>query len=369
MAVNVAQRNFFESRTRMAVTVGGVALAMSLVLVLDGVFAGAMRGVTAYIDNTPFDLVISQQGVRNLHMTSSQFPSADLSPVERVPGVRRVDPILFTSAFLVAGDKRSLAYLIGYEQGRLGAPPEGADVPKELGHGEVVIDKRIAVENDLAIGDRLSVLGKRFKVAGFVTGTVSITNSVAYIRSDDFAASTRQRGIASFGLVETRPGASPGAVEARIRRVVPDLNVMTKSQFAESERRVISDMSTEIIRLMTLVGFLIGLSVVGLTTYTVTLTKLREFGLLKALGAPHTRLLAIVFQQAVLSVALGLVAAMALTLALAFALGAADTNIRIAIELASIGRLAVASLIIAVLASAAPMLRVSLLEPADVFRR
>jgi len=369
MAVNVAQRNFFESRTRMAVTVGGVAFAMILVLVLDGVFAGAMAGVTAYIDMTPFDLVVSQQGVRNLHMTSSQFPSADLSRVERVPGVRRVDSILFTSAFLVTGDKRSLAYLIGYEQGRLGAPPAGADVPRNLGHGEIVLDKRIAAENALALGDYLSVLGRRFKVAGFVTGSVSITNSVAYIRRDDFAAATRQRGIASFGLVAVLPGTSPATVEARVRRAVPDLNVLTKSQFADSERRVISDMSTEIIRLMNLVGFLIGLSVVGLTTYTATLAKLREFGVLKALGAPHARLLGIVFQQAVLSIALGLIAAVAITLALAFALTLADTNIRIAVELGSIGRLGVASLIIAVLASAAPMLRVSLIEPADVFRR
>lgn len=370
MAVSIARRNLFESPTRLLISVGGVALALLLVLALDGVFAGAMRGVTAYIDRTPFDIVISQEGVRNLHMTSSQFPEDDLRAVESVDGVRVVDPILFTTSFLVAEDRRSLVYLIGYESDGLGGPSPGTQVPSSLGRDEIVIDERIAEEMSLSLGDTLTTLGRDFRVAGFVSGTVSITNSVAYIRREDFEAATRIRRTASYGLVRLAPGVDAHSAVFRIGRALgDDLTVQTKSQFAESERRVVGDMSTDIIRIMNLVGFLIGLTVVGLTTYTVTLAKLRDFGVLKALGASAARLVGIVFGQALLGVGLGLALAVVLALALSALLPLTGSPARIVVEPLSVGRAAIGAAVIAVLASVAPILRISVLQPADVFRR
>jgi putative ABC transport system permease protein len=199
VGVPIARRNLFESTTRVLVSTGGVALAMLLVLALDGVFAGAMRGVTAYIDLTPFDVVVSQEGVRNLHMTSSQFPLSKLDRLRSVPGVAEIGPILFTTAFLVSGDRRSLVYLIGSEPGKLGGPAASGSVPRTLERGEVIIDALIANEMGLVIGDTISVAGKDFHIAGLVSGTVSVTNSVAYIRFDDFEAATRLQRTASFG--------------------------------------------------------------------------------------------------------------------------------------------------------------------------
>lgn len=369
MGVPIARRNLFESKTRLLVSTGGVALAMLLVLALDGVFAGAMRGVTAYIDMTRFDVVVSQEGVRNLHMTSSQFPLYKLDRLRSVPGVADVAPILFSSAFLVSGDRRSLVYLIGYEPKELGGPAPSGNVPRTLERGDVVVDEKIAGEMGLGIGDTVSVLGRDFRVAGLVSGTVSITNSVAYIRFDDFEEATRLRRIASFGLVRVRPGTDPSSVADRIQEKVGDLTVQTKAGFADSERRIISDMSTDILRIMSLVGFFIGLAVVGLTVYTATLSKLKEFGVLKALGAPASRLFGVVLAQALMSVALGLAAAVAAALALSAVLGLTGAGIRVVVEYSSVVRVALAGTVIAVAASAAPIVRVARIEPADVFRR
>jgi hypothetical protein len=41
--LRVAFRNLFQNRTRLIVSVGGVALAMLLVLALDAIVAGAER--------------------------------------------------------------------------------------------------------------------------------------------------------------------------------------------------------------------------------------------------------------------------------------------------------------------------------------
>lgn len=369
MRVPIARRNLFESPTRMLIGVGGVALAMVLVLALDGVFAGALKGVTAYIDTTKFDIVVAQEGVRNLHMTSSQFSESNIDRIRNVTGVSEADPILFTSAFLIAGDRRSLVYLIGYQEGRLGGPPSTSLAPSRLEEDDIVIDERVASEMGLAIGDEVTVLGRDFRVAGFVTGTLSVTNSVAYIRFEDFEAATRMRNTASFGLVEVRPGTDPESTASRIRARADDLTVQTKQQFARSERKVVSDMSTDILRIMNLIGFLIGLAVVGLTVYTATLGKLREYGVLKAIGAPATRLLRTVFAQALMSVALGFVFAVGITVAIAGVLSLLNSNIRIVVETTSIWRVAAGAVTVALLASALPILRVARIEPADVFRR
>jgi putative ABC transport system permease protein len=369
VGVPIARRNLFESKARVFVSTGGVALAMLLVLALDGVFAGAMRGVTAYIDATPFDVIVSQEGVRNLHMTSSQFPLYEVDRLRSVPGVAEADPILFTTAFLVTGDRRSLVYLIGYQPGKLGGPASGGSAPETLGTGEIVIDAQIAGEMGLRVGDTVSVVGRDFTIAGFVSGTVSVTNSVAYIRFDDFQAAAGLVGTASFGLIRVRPGIDPASVEPRVQQRVSDLTVQTKAEFANSERRIISDMSTDILRVMSLVGFLIGLAVVGLTVYTSTLAKLKEYGVLKALGASGSRLFGIVLGQAVMSAALGLAVAVAAAVGASAALSLAHAGLRIVIETSSVGRVALASTAIALLASAAPIVRVWRIEPADVFRR
>src|SRR5215208_184252 len=74
--LRLAYRNLFQSKVRLAMSVGGVALALTLVLALDAIMAGAEKRLTAYIDNSEADVWVAQSGVRNLHMVSSWMPSS-----------------------------------------------------------------------------------------------------------------------------------------------------------------------------------------------------------------------------------------------------------------------------------------------------
>src|SRR3546814_12248991 len=67
--------------------------------------------------------------------------------------------------------------------------------------------------------------------------------------------------------------------------------------------------------------------VIGLTLFTATLGKLREYGIVKALGAPPGRLAATVVGQAAWSVALGLLVAVAAAASLGAAIGALPPNL------------------------------------------
>src|SRR5215831_3246282 len=142
--LNMAFRNLFQSKTRMLVSVGGVALAMLLILALDAIVAGSERQITAYIEHSGADVIISQAGVRTLHMSSSSLPADGLSNVGSEEGVASVTPILYMTNMVVAGDQRSLAYVIGLPaSGQAGGPWQmqtGQPIP---GSGEAVVEATI----------------------------------------------------------------------------------------------------------------------------------------------------------------------------------------------------------------------------------
>lgn len=369
MAVSIAIRNLFEGRIRFIISVGGVALAILLILVLDGVFAGSMKQTTAYMDNIPYDIMISQKGVKNIHMTTSFFPSLKLEEVKRIKGVKNVSPILYNSDYLVKGSDRSIAYLIGFKPGKLGGPWVMAKGSTHIKRGEIITDERIADKYRLKLGDRITTLGRTFKVAGLTKDTVNIINSIAFIRFDDFEQIRNLRGVASYALVTVKKGQQTGMVIKRIRNQVKGVTVLEREQFAASERKVISDMSIDIMRLMNSIAFLIGLAVLGLAVYTSTISKLRDYGVLKALGTKNRQLMSIVFQQAIISVIVGFIISITFAFIVMAGLAFLKSSVLLVIEPRSIFKVLIGASVISILASSIPILRIAGVNPADVFRR
>jgi hypothetical protein len=62
----LARRIVFADPRRAALATGGWRWRYSWVLVLDGIFAGAMRQVTNYLRESPADVIVSQRGVRTM---------------------------------------------------------------------------------------------------------------------------------------------------------------------------------------------------------------------------------------------------------------------------------------------------------------
>jgi len=62
----LARRNLFLDKTRLVLSVGGVALAVMLILLLNGFLTGMNRQVTSYLDHSPGSILVAQKGGRNL---------------------------------------------------------------------------------------------------------------------------------------------------------------------------------------------------------------------------------------------------------------------------------------------------------------
>jgi putative ABC transport system permease protein len=367
--IRLAFRNLFQNKARLIISVGGVSLALLLILSLDAVFTGVERQVTAYIDSSRADVIVAQSGVRNMHMASSSLPDSVRRKVSAVPGVALVTPILYLTNNVVYEDERNLAYIIGLpENAEMGGPWKISSGRRLPGEGEVIIDRTIAEKAGIQLGDKVEILGEEFEVTGFSEGLASLVNSVAFISMDDFEDLRGNYRTFSFLLVRVNPAEAPEAVAARIESQVRDVTAQTREDFARQERRVIKDMSTDVVTIMNLIGFLIGLAVMALTVYTSTLARRREYGMLKALGARSTHLYLTVLAQAFLSVVLGFFFGLAITLSLALVIPTLGSNMALEVSWDSLIKVGSVSLVIAALSAMIPIRQITGLDPAMVFR-
>ena len=365
--IRLATRNLRQGGARLALSVGGVALALTLIFALDAIFTGSEQRLTAYIDRSGADVWVSQSGVRNLHMAASALPSGAVEAIQQVAGV--ATPILYLTNRVEIGDQRNLAYIIGLPaDARAGRPWQvaaGTDLP---GPGEAVIDRVIADQGGVGLGDPVAILGLRLSVAGLSEGTVTITNSIAYIALDDFAA-LRGGDSVSFVLVTGEPGASPEDVVAAIEAKVPGVTAQTRQAFAAQERRVVRDMATDILAIMNAAGFLIGLAVMALSIYTATLSRRAEYGVLKALGARSRYLYGTVVIQALLGTAAAFGLGLTITLGLSAVVPRLVLGLDLVVGLESLIKGAALSAVIAGLSAILPILQIAGLDPAIVFKK
>jgi len=78
----------FRNRTQFMLSVGGVALALLLMLSLDALLAGSEKDLVAYIEGAGANIFVAQDGVKNMHMASSAITYQDMRRAAHAPGVR-----------------------------------------------------------------------------------------------------------------------------------------------------------------------------------------------------------------------------------------------------------------------------------------
>ncbi len=365
--VSLARKNLFQDRRRALLAISGVGASLVLVLVLDGIFAGAMHQVNAYMRNSPADVFVAQQDVRTMHMSQSALPPETVDAVAAVDGVAWAEGLRYTNSIVDTGDGQRISYVLGYDvaTGRGGPRQLASGQPPAT--GEVLVDDMVADELGIAIGDTVTVMGEPFRVSGTSTDGTNIVNTTVYIRTEDFARLHGDK--VAYVLVGANPGVAPEVLAERLAAALPDTTVQTRAEFARQEASVVRDMAADVMKIVTVIGFLIALAVIGLTLFTATLAKLREYGVVKALGAGSGRLAATVIAQAAWSVALGLVVAVVTSVVLGAAIGALTPNVTVLIQADSVVRTGVGALIVGALAALLPLRRVVRVDPATAFRR
>jgi putative ABC transport system permease protein len=365
-----AWRNLIQQRLRLAISVGGVALAMLLILVMSGLFAGSEEHAVIYIRNQPAAIWVMQAGVENIHMASSILPADTLERVRATAGVAEAVGVLYVSGVVEMGDTPVPNYIFGIDpDAPFGGPWSMPAGSADLALNEIVIDHTLARRYNLDLGDTVSILGYPLTIAGLSEGTAGIATSMVFVNR---AALALGMGVtpqaASYILVQADPGTDPGTLIQTLRDTVPQANVMYQNDLINREQELVRQMGTDVIRAMSAVAYVVGLLVIGLTIYTATLERAREYGVLKAIGADNRQLLSAVLAQAFIAAGLGYVAGVGLAYGTAAVVGRLFPDMLILIE-PSRWLWALPVLVVMVtIAAFAPIRRVMKLDPMAVFQ-
>jgi putative ABC transport system permease protein len=366
MRVPVARRQLLARRGRTIAGVAGIAVALLLILALDGIVAGMESRITAVLDRSRPDVVVAQTGVDTIHMSESKVARSAADAVGAVPGVARVRPLSLVTTSVEHGDARGMVYLVGEERAGSTIPAAAGRAPRP---GEIAIDRVLAAKLGAGIGSTIRTLAMPLRVSGLLEKTASHTNSVAIVPRSEIVSMLGARDVVNYILVDADRGAAPGPLSDRINRTVAGVKASPRETFAASERRLVGDMSTDIVRGMTFVGFVIGVCVAALVTYSLTLAQLRDYAVLRALGLRARRALGLVLTQVGATVTLGFALALALVWALGALLAMRDDAMQLTLRFGDVAQAIVVAGIVAALAAAFPVVRVARIDPASVFRR
>lgn len=365
---NIAWKNLVREKTRLAISVGGVAFAVLLILILRGLYSGITAQATEYIRSVGADLWVAQAGTPGDFFHSvSLIPEATEARIASVEGVKEVDALMSVPVvFRLKGTEVDFR-LMGVDPSTgVGGPPGVASGKRTPGPGEIVVDAVFADNHHVAVGDVLDVRGLRLDVVGVARGGNAVISQFAWAAIDDVRTLLGAKGVVNYFVVRTARDLS--TIAARIRSAVPGVNPLTQKEFEDKNTADLREGFLPILWVLVVIALAIGVAVIGLTIYTATIEKSREYGVLKAIGFSNRRLFAIVYRQSLSAGAAGFVVGTALSFGLAAVLERLIPSFATSIRAADVGLAAVAALAMAFVSSFIPVRPIAKLDPASVFR-
>jgi putative ABC transport system permease protein len=157
-------------------------------------------------------------------------------------------------------------------------------------------------------------------------------------------------------------------VKDGLAAAAPGLRVFTTEEFATAVRKEIDESFLPIITVLLAIGFVVGAAVVGLTIYTATIERSREFGVMKAVGGSPGFLYRIVLSQSAMLTGAGFIVGLGAALLVAWLAAQAVPDFATDFEPLDILAVLAAAGAMAVVASFVPVNRINRIDPASVFR-
>jgi putative ABC transport system permease protein len=372
--VSLARKNLLFDRLRFAITVSGVAFAVTLVLVQVGLFMGILDKATVTIQHANADIWVTSRQTPNVDFAHA-FPETTVLRVRGVPGVQRADNLIvqFMNIQLPSGAEEGvLVYgLQDFTRWNLPWNVQGADV-QDLRRGRFILMDKSAERRfgAFSIGEYREILGRRFKIIGTTTAAASFTTAPIVFMDYENAQELHQTltNKASYILVKLAPGADAQKVAAEIRRIAPYNDVHTKAEWASRSRSywVVATGLGMNMGITVFLGILVGIVVVAQTLYTSAVEHVKEFGTVKAIGGSNWDIYRILGEQALIAAVVGFLVGGAISYAMRPAMATLHLNVLVSPTFATAVFLGTVAMCLG--AAMLSFRRVSSIDPALVFR-
>ncbi len=314
----LAQRNLFHDKVRLAVTLTGIVFSVVLIVVQLGLFVGFTSATSNLIDHSNADLWITSKNVPYIEQGVA-FSERKLNQARAVPGVADAEKIIvhWTGWKRHDGGQESVQIVGVNVDSPLERPWNlvAGRVEDLKSPDAVILDELYKQKLGVtALGETFEVGGHRARVVGFTHGIRSFTTSpyvfTTFKNAQDYSAMREDQTL--FILVKVAPGASVEQARRDLLAHLKDVEVYTAGEFSRMTTfyLMFTTGAGVAVLIAAVLGLVVGFVVVAQTIYATTMDHIREYGTLKAMGAPNSYVYRVIMKQAAISAVIGYVLGM-----------------------------------------------------------
>src|SRR5271157_563288 len=373
--LKIAYKLLVNDKGKFAALLVGITFAVFLMVMMTSMFAGILHRASATVVNIGAKVWVMDPAV-NTPANSIPMPDYVLDAVRSINGVKYAVP-LYSGAGLVKlqNGVYQAVTVVGLDDASLFGRPDLLKGRIEDIYAEnsfiVVKDSEYTKLGSPQLGTEFEINDHKGVIVGIAQVTVGSlfgtpTLYTTYNRAIQYIPS--MRFTISYILVEPKSITAVPYIKQQIKSL--GYEALTKDDFIQkisTYYKYQTGLGMNVL-LMTIISFVVGLSISGQTFYTFILENLEKFGALKAIGAKSSELIYMILFQATFTALTGY----------GMGIGLASVIITLAklrlpsyaamITYTNLGFAFVMVLIIAAISSYIGVRKVIRIEPFDIFR-
>ena len=373
--LRIAYKLLVNDRAKFAALLVGITFAVFLMIEMTSLFSGILSRSSATVINIGASIWVMDPAIQTVANTIP-LPDYVLDEVRSIPGVKYAVPLYSGSALLKLRDGTyQAASILGLDDTSLfGRPTLLAgnieDIFAENGFIAVKDSEFYKLESP-QIGTEFELNDHR----GVIVGIAEVASSglfgvptlyTTYNRALQYIPNTRF--TMSYLLVEPKTPADVASIKAQVAKA--GYLALTKDEFIKKIAdfyKYQTGIGTNML-LMTVISFVIGLSISGQTFYTFILENIDKFGALKAIGAKGRELVSMILFQATFVALIGYGIGVGLCATLIWLARLYLPDYAAIITYTNLGLAFAMVTVIAAISSYVGVRKVLTIEPFDIFR-
>lgn len=295
--IGLITRNLLRQKTRTALTLLGISIGIATIVTLGLVSAGLKEYFSSQMTPQGSNFTVAQAGAADLSF--SFFNESLIGDLQNTKGVARAEGILLqimpvkgNPYFMVAGGTADSVKMANYKvtKGRLFSDNKN----------EMILGRSAAKMLNKKIGDSITVLGSDFEIVGLYSAENDATESGSAVPIKPLQDLAKRNGKVTMGFVAVDTGADPKAVAKTVEKEFKS-ELVTISNIDEVAKvdqgfTIINGAVWAISFLAILIG---GIGVMNTMIINV-FDRIREIGVLKALGWRRRKVIWMILGEAVL---------------------------------------------------------------------